>query len=87
MSKPVAEYAVQHAGTRTLDDFRGDRVTGSLFKVTKFTPSTNDITEYEVCLSTLGDFCTCPAGTHHAGECKHLKMVREWIRNHPDENT
>ena len=85
VKKPVSEYTVQHVGTRVLDDFRGDRVTGSLFKVTKFTPSTNDITEYEVVLSTIGDFCSCPAGMHHAGDCKHLKMVREWRTTHGND--
>lgn len=75
MKKPEAEYAVKFVRKTVVDDFRGDRILGDLYCVTKFIPSTSQITEYEVTLSTIGDWCTCPGGRRY--KCKHLGMVRE----------
>lgn len=81
MKKSDAEYTVQPAGTRVLDDYRGDRVLGDVYKVTKFTPSNNDITEYQVTISTFGVECNCPGGRHP--NCKHRDMVRRYREESP----
>jgi hypothetical protein len=73
--KPQPEYAIQPDGTRVMDDYRGDRVTGDHYRVTKFVPP-QEITVYEVTISELGDLCTCPAS--RLADCKHRRMVREF---------
>lgn len=63
------QYSVKSNGSKLLDDFRGDRIYGKCHIILK-----NGREAYEVVTSTLGDFCNCPAGTHH-GHCKHIAMV------------
>jgi hypothetical protein len=65
-------YGIKPAGTQLLDEYRGDRIYGDCFIITK-----NGKDAYEVTTSTLGDFCNCPAG-RHGKDCKHLKMVYEY---------
>lgn len=74
------DYAVRYVRKHGVDDYRGDRILGDLFKVTKFEPP-DRVTEYEVILSELGDLCNCP-GSRHA-DCKHRRMAREHRDRHP----
>lgn len=84
VKKSDAEYAVKFNGFRVVDDFRGDRILGDCYVVVKFTPSNNDLTEYEVTFSTLGEECSCPGGRHP--NCKHRDMVRKYREENPVEN-
>ena len=65
-------YAIEFVGTRIVDEYRGDRIIGSMYAIRK-----NDDTAYEVTLSEIADFCTCPAG-QHGRECKHIGMARDY---------
>ena len=80
MKKSDAEYAVKPNGHRIEDDFRGDRVLADCYVITKFTPSNNDLTEYEVTVYSFGLECSCPGGRHP--NCKHRDMVRKWRTEH-----
>jgi len=73
----VAHYEVIDAGNRVVDDFRGDRITGRVFRVIK-TPKFGDPSEYEVVQSTIGTWCNCPGNVNH-GKCKHLAMVDSYL--------
>ena len=81
MKAPDAEYTVKPNGRKLLDRFRGDEIYGDCYVVTKFTPSDNDITEYEVLVSTFGEECSCPGGRHP--NCKHRKMVLRYREESP----
>jgi len=83
MKKETATYSVVPAGHRVVDDFRGDRITATVWRVIK-TPIFGDPTEYEVVLSTIADYCNCPGGLHH-GKCKHLAMVYGYIAEPHEE--
>ena len=74
--RPEPEYTVRYDGTRLLDRFRGDEISGDVYTVTKFIAESNDITEYKVTFSTFGQECTCPGGQHPS--CKHRKMVEQF---------
>lgn len=77
-----AEYAVKPNGRQLMDRYRGDEIWADCFVVTKFIPSSNELTEYQVRVSTFGEECTCPGGRHP--DCKHRKMVRGYRDTHPD---
>jgi hypothetical protein len=66
------EYAVHYKGKKLLDDFRGDRITGDEYVVTKF-GKMGDEDVYFVTQSTFGDECTCKASNRYS--CRHRQMV------------
>jgi hypothetical protein len=80
--KKEAEYTIRFVGNRVVDAYRGDRIMGRMYEVTKFIASSNDITTYEVTLSEIADMCTCPAGRRD--DCKHRRMVREYDHEQGD---
>lgn len=65
-------YKVRKNRVALLDEFRGDRITGDVYTIFK-----DGEPSYEVTVSTLGDWCNCPAGRNH-GRCKHTSMVYEY---------
>jgi hypothetical protein len=69
----MSTYSIEKGRTKLLDDFRGDRIYGEAYTIMKDYKPT-----YEVTISTLGDWCDCPAGKH-SGDCKHLRMVYEYL--------
>jgi hypothetical protein len=81
--KNNATYDIVPAGKRVLDEFRGDRVTGDIYRVIK-TPQFGDPSEYEVTLSTLGNWCNCLGGQNH-GKCKHFGMVLRYLEHSHDK--
>jgi hypothetical protein len=75
--KDRIDYDVVDGGTRILDNFRGDKVTGKVYRVLKI-PEFGNPSEYEVIHSTFGNTCTCQGYMRH-NRCKHLKMVEEYL--------
>jgi hypothetical protein len=71
-AKKEPTYKIEFSGQRVLDDYRGDRIYGDVYIVSKFTDDKNDA-NYEVTISTLGETCTCPGRSHSM--CKHRQMV------------
>jgi predicted RNA-binding Zn-ribbon protein involved in translation (DUF1610 family) len=71
-----ATYDVVPAGERDLSD----RVSGNIYRVIK-TPQFGDPSEYEVTMSTLGNWCNCLGGQNH-GKCKHFGMVLRYLEHH-----
>jgi hypothetical protein len=80
--KKSAEYTIKFTGQRVVDRYRGGKTMGSVFTVTKFIASDNDVTTYEVMLSRIADTCTCPVGRR--SNCKHREMVRKWNHEQGD---
>ena len=76
-AKNDATYDVVPGGTYVLDQFRGDRVSGTFYRIIK-TPQFGYPTEYKVTFSTLGEWCDCPGGLNH-GKCKHVGMVHDYL--------
>jgi hypothetical protein len=62
-------YTVKPNGKKLLDEYRGDRIYGDCYIILK-----NGKETYEVVLSTIADFCNCPAGQHEK-HCKHIDMA------------
>jgi hypothetical protein len=63
------KYSVSKANSRLLDEFRGDRIMGDVYIISK-----NGLPAYEVTISTLGEECNCQGFVHH-GRCKHISLA------------
>jgi hypothetical protein len=68
----MTKYSVSKGNSKLLDEFRGDRIYGDVYIISKDT-----LPAYEVTISTLGDFCNCQGYVHHS-KCKHLDMVYKY---------
>lgn len=68
----MTKYSVQKGNPKLLDEFRGDRIVGDVYVITK-----DGIPTYEVTMSTLGEWCNCKGFTSH-GKCKHIRMVFDY---------
>jgi hypothetical protein len=72
----MTKYSVSKGNAKLLDDFRGDRIYGDMYIISK-----NTVPTYEVIISQLGDFCNCK-GYINRGQCKHLNMVYKYREEH-----
>jgi hypothetical protein len=66
-------YSVHEQGKKLLDEYRGDRIYGNVFGVTKFDKLGAEEIVHFVTQSTFGDECTCKAA--HRADCRHRQMV------------
>jgi hypothetical protein len=66
-------YAVNYYGRKLLDEYRGDRIEGLEYVVTKFDQFGGEEDVYHVVQSTFGEECTCKAAHRHT--CRHREMV------------
>lgn len=68
----MTKYSVQKGNSKLLDDYRGDRIYGSVYIITK-----DGVPTYEIVTSTIGEWCDCPGFRNH-GKCKHLNMALKY---------
>jgi len=71
-------YSVHYLGKKLLDDFRGDRIHGDEYAVTKFDKMGGEADVYRVVRSTFGEECTCKAANRHT--CRHREMVNVFLK-------
>jgi len=71
-------YAVNYRGKTLLDEYRGDRVQGDEYAVTKFDKLGGEADVYFVVRSTFGEDCTCKAA--HRITCRHRQMVNIFLQ-------
>jgi hypothetical protein len=68
----MTKYSVQKGNSKLLDEFRGDRIYGDVYVITK-----DGAPHYEVVVATLGEWCNCKGFVNH-GNCKHIKMAQDY---------